>query len=198
MRRSIAVALAVLAGSTLVAHGASAVSIDAATRSCLRTTYGVAATRAIVTAKTLTTQQRARVNRCKAAATTTTVAPTTTLAPKTTTTTVAGQTAGSATNKAPTVALNTAVNKSWPQCLSAKGSPVSFVVSDAAGSVLTVVLQVNGQTAKSDTVQLSGTSQAINVTFNAQQAGATVTITATDQGKLSGSLKQTLTKEVCP
>jgi hypothetical protein len=132
--------------------------------------------------------------------TTTTTAPkatTTTTAPKTTTT-VAGQTAGSAANTAPTVALNTAVNKSWPQCLSAKGSPVSFVVSDAAGSVLTVVLQVNGQTTKSDTVQLSGTSQAFTVTFNAQQAGAAVTITATDQGKLSGSLKQTLTKEVCP
>ena len=132
--------------------------------------------------------------------TTTTVAPkatTTTVAPKATTT-VAGQTAGSVANKKPTVALNTAVNKAWPQCLSSKGSPVSFVVSDAAGSVLTVVVQVNGQTTKSDTVQLSGTSQAFSITFNAQQAGATVTITATDQGKLSGSLKQTLTKEVCP
>ncbi|MFM7489891.1 MAG: hypothetical protein ACKO36_06060, partial [Actinomycetota bacterium] len=130
---------------------------------------------------------------------TTTVAPkaTTTVAPKATTT-VAGQTAGSVANTAPTVALNTAVNKAWPGCLSSKGSPVSFVVSDAAGSVLTVVVQVNGQTTKSDTVQLSGSSQAFSVTFNAQQAGAAVTITTTDQGKLSGSLKQTLTKEVCP
>jgi hypothetical protein len=75
---------------------------------------------------------------------------------------------------------------------------VSFVVSDAVGSTLTVVIQVNGQTAKSDTVQLSGTSQAFTFSFNAQQAGATVTITATDQGKLTGSLKQSLTKEVCP
>jgi hypothetical protein len=88
MRRALAIATAVLAGATLVAQGASAVSIDAATRTCLRTTYGVGATRAIVAAKTLTAQQRARVQRCKAAvATTTTAAPATTTTAATTTTT---------------------------------------------------------------------------------------------------------------
>ena len=87
MRRSIAVAAAVLAGATLVGHAASAVSIDAATRACLRSTWGAGVANAIVSAKTLTAQQRARVARCRASATTTTAAPTTTAAATTTTTT---------------------------------------------------------------------------------------------------------------
>ncbi len=114
-----------------------------------------------------------------------------------TSTTVAGQTGGITNNTAPKVALNTGVNKTWPLCLSPKGSAVSFTISDTAGSVLSVVLQINGQTVKSEKIQLASTSQALSFTFTPDHAGATVTITATDDGKLSGTLKQTLTKEIC-
>jgi len=141
MRRALAIATAVLAGATLVAQGASAVSIDAATRTCLRTTYGVGATRAIVAAKTLTAQQRARVQRCKAAvATTTTAAPatTTTAATTTTTTTTATTTTVAADRTKPTLTFST--NGS-----SSTSSTLTFLVTGDEAITCSTLSKVEGE-----------------------------------------------------
>jgi hypothetical protein len=101
-------------------------------------------------------------------------------------------------NTAPKVALT---NKTWPACISPNGSPVSFTVSDTAGTKLSIVIKVAGKVVQDGTrsIPVGSTSTSVSYTFTANQVGQSVSVEVTDdKGASAQPLTTTLTKETCP
>jgi len=103
-------------------------------------------------------------------------------------------------NTAPKVSLSS-TNKTWPGCIQQKGSPVSFTVSDTAGTTVSLVIKVGGKVVQEGkkTIPLGSTSASFSYTFTAQQAGLSVSVEAVDdKGASATPLTTNLTKEICP
>jgi hypothetical protein len=103
-------------------------------------------------------------------------------------------------NTAPKVSLSS-TNKTWPGCIQQKGSPVSFTVSDTAGTTVSLVIKVGGKVVQEGkkTIPLGSTSASFSYSFTAQQAGLSVSVEAVDdKGASATPLTTNLTKEICP
>lgn len=103
-----------------------------------------------------------------------------------------------AENAAPKLSLT---NKTWPACIQQKGSPVSFTVSDTAGTTLTLVIKVGGKVVQEGkkSIPLGSTSATFSYNFTTQQAGLSVQVEAIDdKGAAATPLTSSLTKEICP
>jgi len=101
-------------------------------------------------------------------------------------------------NTAPKLSLS---NKTWPACIQQKGSPVSFTVSDTAGTTVSLLIKVGGKVVQEGkkTIPLGSTSASFSYTFTAQQAGLSVSVEAVDdKGASATPLTTNLTKEICP